>query len=340
MQNVEPLTRFICDTILMPKDIDLVAQASQFDLGTLLRRASHNRVLYLLVQNLLYADLSSWEPTLCDVLFESRKPLAKLADTLAFLSATLPTVGIDYLVVKTYKYIPYVTFDVDVLVRPEQFEHTKQVFAEKGLSILRHPGESFRKQSNCEREDLLRIDLHQGFYWQESSYLDEDLVWEQPVHRRVGTIEMPTPSLEIEVLLNIAHLLYERRYLTLLDLIYFREAVEEGCRWEMIEARAQEYGWKRSLDIFRSIFDALIEQVWGLEATGPKIELPVQISLPYMIPLRQVWGFFIEKIQATRTIPWFDVAYYHFATGRYYLTGRARLPFYLHWYPMDKLSRS
>jgi len=340
MQKLEPLTHFICKSVLPTDRTVTEVKANRFRLKDLLHRASHNRVLYLLSRNLLHAGFSSWELALHTVLSAGEERLAKLSDTLAFLEATLPAVGIDYLVVKTYKYVPYVTFDVDVLVRPEQFDYAKRTFAEKGLSILKHPGESFRKQSNCEREDLLRIDLHQGFYWQGFSYLDTDLVWEQPVHRQIGDIRTPTPSVEVEVLLNIVHLLYERRYVTLLDLIYFRRAFQEGCHWEMIQAQARKYGWGRSLQSLRATLNSLTEYVWDTEIAGPKARLPANTRLPYMIPLWQVWGFFFEKARAARSIPWFDFAYYHFATARYYLTGRARLPFYLHWYPVDRFSVS
>jgi hypothetical protein len=332
------LTETVCKSVLQTDYVVPEGKTNKSDLDDLLRRASHNRVLYIMAQNLLRIGPAPWEVTLQDVVLEGEKRLNKLSDTLVFLASTLPTVGIDYLVVKTYRYVPYVTFDVDVLVWPEQFENTKQVFAKERLAILKHPGESVRKQSNCERKDLLRIDLHQGFYWQGFSYLDADLAWQDPVYRQIEGIEAPIPSIEVEVLLNIVHLLYERRYVTLLDLIYFRQASQEGCRWEIIQTQARKYGWEHSLQNFRAILNSLTERVWDTEIAGPKAKLPTKTNLPYMIPPWQVWGFFFEKARATRSIPWFDFAYYHYATARYYLTGQARLPFYLHWYPIDRFS--
>ena len=338
--KMESITRFICDTVLFAKDSNIANRAENFDLVTLARRASHARVLYLLTKNLLDCEVHSWEPALLSIISEGEKQLYTLSATLDFISTTLPAAGIDYLVVKTYKYVPYITFDVDLLVRPEQYEATKLIFAQEGFSILKHPGESFRKQCNCERDDLLRIDLHQGFYWQQFTYLDEDLIWKQPIYRKMRTIKIPTPSLEIEVLLNIVHLLFERRYVTLLDLIYFQKAIDEGFRWEVIEGQAQKYGWRRSLHFFRNVVNELITEVWGVDIGMSEIVLPAHTSLPFMMSPWSVWGIFIEKICATGTISWFDLAYYHFITVRYYFTGRKRLPFYLHWYSMEKLSRT
>jgi hypothetical protein len=320
---------------------------SQANWSRILHKASHNRVLYMFVAGLLHATDASGRPGvgpgLKRVLESGRRWLDKLGNSVAFVVNTLSNASVPFLVVKTYKYVPFVTLDVDVLVHPPDFEAAKEAFVEHGAALYRHPGESVRKQVICKRPDTLKIDLHQGFFWQGSSYLDMESPWQATREQEIEGVLCPIPNETVELLLHLVHMLYERRYVTLLDLLFLRRiSANESLAWDRIWAEARRYRWDRTLQRFLPIVNGINNALFPGEPLfpdAPERTPPTKaLTLPYLLPPTVVWAGFWDMLTRRGQISLFEVLYYPFATARYYLTGRRRLPYYLHWFPLHELS--
>ncbi len=350
MRSVEdPFVKYVLPVVIDREKNggDHLEEIKDATFDRLITQASHNRILYLWVSRLmnpstqLFALSNKQKQRLDKLLAIGENKLTQLQKTLFFINDTLGEREIPFLVVKTYKPVSYITFDVDLLVTPEEFEATKLALERGGCQIRKHPGESVRKQVNCVKEELLTIDLHQGFFWQGFHYLDQEFVWNSSQYKNIQGVTVPIPRLEVELALAIIHTLYERRYITLLDMLFLRHLDQEGLSLALVNEQAVKYGWYKSGRRFLEIVNSLNqlihlgEKKGGLfqtENTTDNASSLGSVKWPYFIPWPSVLGFFSEMIRSTGRIPWFDIAYYFFATGRWYLKGKKRLPFYLHWY--------
>lgn len=314
----------------------------------LINLASRNRVLFYFCQQLLqHKNLPISEEQqiyLKKIHDQGSVWQGRLKRTVSFILDTFSRHGIPFLIVKTDRLIPYVTYDVDLLVRPEDFEKTKEMLASLG-ELGRHPGKQSQKQVNFFGDELLTIDIHKGFYWQGFSYVDEQLAWKNQRSARLEDIEYPAPCLEIELILEFAHLIYERRYITILDLYFLDSLLKQGLDVNLIGQQVVQFSWRYSFLAMFDILHALANEVFpgepwnafsrqigktfGLKRRKKTIG---RIDLPFLLSPIIVSRFFWEKISASKKMRLWDMAYYCYATTRYFLSGRKRFPYYIEWF--------
>lgn len=313
-----------------------------------LSKASQNRVLYAFCKNLVdkRQDLLSPKSTenLSRIIKYGDKWLSKLQNTLLFLDRVFSDNHIKYIIAKTYRPISYVTYDVDVFVRPIDYSKAAEVLKSMGYAG-KHPGKQAKKQVNLFIPNLLVIDLHKGFSWQGHCYFDESLIWTDVKQRMIADVLCPVPRPEIDVLLGIAHILFERRYITLLDLILVRE-FQKQVNWNFLIKQSEKYHWKFSLVNLLDILNYINYSLDGEESDFLQdFNIPQQFSsfrvekpsMPFFLPLSYVFQVFYEKTGSIIRLPGWDLAYYFFTTARYYITCRRRLPYYVEWAPLEDL---
>jgi len=345
-QNLDPTTQTILRGI--NQTIGHINYGN-VDWDRTLRQASLNRVLYLFSRNLLEgASPSPLLENLELIVSEGDRWLNELRKNLEFISVSFSQAAIPFLIIKTYRNLPYVTFDVDVLVRPEDFGKAERVLQESGAKLEYF---SPKKQTNIEISPLLKIDLHKDLYWQDSTFLDLDFVWKQPRTQKIEAVACPIPNLEAELALTIAHTLYERLHLTLLEFLFIKSAWEQ-VKWETISFQAIKHGWERAFCRFISIFNQLDQKVYppleqkekdllsSFQENGlkiPKVKIRSPVSFPYLYPALyglEVWG---ETLLRKRCPPLYEGSYYLFALFRYHLSNKQRVPMYDHWFSFDRL---
>lgn len=275
-------------------------------------KLSNNRMLF-------YTLRSSKKDKLTNYYFRIGKHwINKLKKTLIFLDSFFRKHHISYLIVKTYKHIPYVTFDVDVLVKERDFIKSITLFKNQHFDLGKHPGKQSLKQINLFKNGFLTIDLHKGFFWQGKQFFDEQLAWVKTRSAKISDINVSIPNNFIEVLLNLAHILHERRYITYLDYFFLIKELKTIDKTGLLK-QADKYAWGSSLRDLLSIID-FIKVNYG------------SINFPYMLPFRLSLKTFTERYKKTRYFPKFDFFYFLFTTLRYYITNKKRLPYYNHWF--------
>jgi hypothetical protein len=306
-------------------------------LKKLLAIASKNRVIYAFCQSLVANDNIHISPqaktNVLTIIKTGHQWLSLLRNTLAFTRQVLFDEKIPFLIVKMYEPNQYVTYDVDVVVHPESYSNAINIFKNKIL-IGEHPGKQKKTQTDFFSPKFLTIDLHSGFSWQGQVYFDKELIWKNVNFEEIQGISCYVPSVEVKFLLAMAHLLFERRYITLLDILYINYLLNKKPDFKTINNQLNNYGW------CHSAFSLLLDIKNILEALRYESDLGAScqiLSLPFMLPLPRVLKIFTEKAGHINRIPKWDLSYYFFTTARYYLSLRNRLPYYLEWTPLGDI---
>jgi len=344
----------------------------------LLKRASSNHLLYFFVERLLGEEKLKTPKTIVSKLGlikkEAETHLLKLKQTTNLVTSALVKAKIPFLIIKTMKDIPYVTFDVDLLVKMKDFDRCQKALnmaAKKNLirrkttplaprltlfkflkadlpRALKINLKPFRKRIGKERhldfQKLLRIDLYGNLLWQGSRFIDESLIWKK---RKIGTIQgikCPIPSTEIEVALAIVHTINERRYISLMDFLFIKKRCA-NVDWDLLLAQAKKYKWEKLLLRFVTIFNGLNRKLFPNEVKPAivikhkvdEFKIRGPLSMSFMYPLRYGLETFWYSVRITSTIPIFEILYFVYAKIRHYLSGKEKVPVYIHWFPFDKL---
>jgi hypothetical protein len=322
------------------------ADLEDTDWDRVLRLASLNRVLYVFARN-LQSDVHIAKPpslsrNLDTVIAEGNRWLARLKATLEFVNSTLSAASIPYLCVKTDRQPSYVTFDVDILVKPEDFEKTlKTMQKEGGQTRMFTP----KDEADVDLPGLLRIDLHRGFYCRKSEYISSDLMWENPLKKKIQGVVCPVPDITAELALMVAHSIHERFHVPLLELLFLKK-MSPRVDWSIMLEQADRFGWGKAARQYIAIINGLGAVAFndrGLlipvsSPDIPRLTLKGKVSLPFMFPFSYSANIFRERRQNNRPVSLFDIGYYLlFTRARYHYTRKLRVPMYWHWYPLEKL---
>lgn len=309
----------IIDFLILGKKINLASGEED----SILKKASENRVLYELCTRGKGAEIFKSVSKIDQIIKEGDFYLGKLTATLKYINKEFTA---DKLVVKTNKIHRYITYDVDLLVKNPKF------FVNK-LQISAHPQNKKRKQTNLVGKGLLTIDLHSGFHWQGSEYLDIKKVWLHPQKVSIRDVAVLTPSREAEILINLAHLLFERRYLTILEFWYFFDEFKKGLNLGFIFNQVKDYQWTESLQTALAALETLAREFTGEKGIFSDNILPRRsVCFPFFFSLNEVLTIFKEKFVKKKEFPMYDIGYYLFATLKYYLSGKKNLPYYKEWH--------
>jgi hypothetical protein len=314
-----------------------------------LRRASTNRILYAFAIAVLRAPNipkpSQLIKNLTLIVAGAENYLSKLEATLKVVCRYFSETNIPFLIVKTRRDLPYVTLDVDVLVTPNDFPKAGTMLRLAGAKLT-----TDERKSECSAwlPGLLRIDLHKGFFWQGSSYLDSFLPWEDLRSQDICNVRCPTPSLDIEVLLAIAHTIGERLHIPYLEFLFIKNA-SRSVNWETIADQAARYRWHKSLVRFASIVNMLHRRLYPSEQEPlitlrdskldiSSLQVRTRVGMPYLYPVSYAIETFLERWNPTKpTDLLFDLGYYLFAKVRFHCSGKLRVPIYRDWFDFDQL---
>lgn len=291
----------------------------------ILIEAEKNRLLLPIAKNL----------GLTDIIKEGQIWIEKLGNTNKFIEQTLGP-KISYLITRTYKYVEYVTFDVDLFVSSSAFSETIKLFQKAGCQIESHDfslgGRIAGAQVNVRKENLLTIDLHRDFTWQKRKFLDTNLLFNNTRSKKTNGIIVNIPSAEVEFLLCLADIGHERFNITLLDLIWLEGLSKEISNWQYFFDQPKKYGWNKVFLAICRIINGLSIEVYGKQII-PEVGFNQKAKqLPYFLPIDICWLSYLENIVNNHMLPITSFAYMHYCRLRYYLSSNKRMPYYDEWY--------
>lgn len=346
---IEKYSKIIVDVILKKDELKPIDWDS-IDFVKLLVQASHNRLLYRFASNLLDSGIDmpdEHREILMDVVKEGEKSLGVATKTINIIDDVLKKENLDYLIVKTFKYLDYVTFDMDFLVRYEDFEKVIEAFKKHDVKVTPHPNPQSQglHQKNCFRKGTLTMDLHRKFFWLGVDHIDLEYVWGAPTKREMYGVNCLVPNLETDFLLHNKQLVNERGYITLLDFLAVKYANDEGLDWEAIVEQIFKYKWDGAFFVLMGWLNYMHREIFGEDMVDVskhfkkkhRVMSKKELKLPLIYPVWDVMNVFKEIAFKQKHIPYFEFAYYFFAMGRYLI--KNRFPFYDHWYNFNKLGR-
>ncbi len=212
---------------------------------------------------------------------------------------------IDYIFHKSTGQFPYMSDNLDVLVKNSDFKKAGSILLEIGYVNLRNIQEAhkgfYRKFAGD--EVMVPIHLHERVCWG-VPFEDNEHLWNNyRISRDVPIVHYP--DCEDCILINIAHSFLEDHEIKIFDLLAIRNSLQNRhVDWEYIIRTAKEMKWEHSLytalimfdHIYKGLFDkALIPEEIYAESRryvksrkwiNDKLEkiLTKEISMPFVIP--------------------------------------------------------
>lgn len=346
---IEKYSKIIVEVILERKDLKEI-DWNDIDFVRLLVQASHNRLLYKFAKNLLASSIdmpAGHRDVLVDICAKGEKNFQATRDTILLLEDVFKKEGLDHLIVKTFKYLDYITFDIDFLVRYKDFEKVLDVLEKHGIRVTPHPNPRSQglHQRNCFKTGMLNMDLHRKFFWLGIDHIDLDFVWSNTEERVIAGAKCQVPNLETDFLLHNKQLVYERGYITLLDFLAVKYANDEGLNWDAIMEQVFKHKWDGAFFTLMGWLNYMHREIFGEEMVdlskyfkkGNCKRNRKVLKLPLIYPLTGMWMVFKEIVFKHKHVPIIGFMYYHFAMARYLL--KNRFPFYDHWYDFNKLGK-
>jgi len=171
----------------------------------------------------------------------NQKEGVKFRTTLDYVSSMFQNEGFDYMLIKLYRNVPVVPKDIDVLIRKDQIQDVVDAFKKKGFKVR-----SFSDaEVNCEKEGFLKVDLYEGFYYLNHSFLDSDFIWNNPRTVWISNVKCLIPNVEADLLSTLLHSLFGHRSMNLLDFLYAKSLLhQETLDFELMNNQANKHGWE------------------------------------------------------------------------------------------------
>lgn len=211
-------------------------------------------------------------------------------DTIKFIDSAFRNNGIDYLVVKTYKDIPFLTQDIDIFVKKESFQKAINILKEQGsqklsisfvnqmvFKILYQPEEIYTKTG------LLKIDMYRDLSWIRTPSFDYEFIWDKPREINMDNVKFKVPNYEADLISLIAHSLFWHGDIILLDFLYIDWLLEKPLNWSLLLEQTEKYGWKTGFLNTISEIKRIKEILYSKDAEKLSLRFPYRFSLCYLL---------------------------------------------------------
>lgn len=269
------------------------AALTEINLPKLLQASCRNKLAYQMAYQALHED--NYHPLLEEVVLAGKRNLELQRQTMEFISRTLGDEGIEFLIIKSYKALPYITADIDIMVKEPQYKATVRILQARGAyhneRLHRIPLPPFIENrlkraagANLLKDGLLEMDVYQNTTWTGWLCLDNEFIWRETRTVDICGVKCLIPGREADLLLSLAHVIFCHGSINLLDFLYMNDLLEKITNFDELFLEAEKYHWSQALR-------ALISRMQLLYQTctySPEIMHPV--SFPYLIPLHIIFN--------------------------------------------------
>lgn len=293
---------FFVDEIYRKKHKDFLKgkKFTEDEIGQIIDVAIDNKLEYYFCTQLVktYHNFLKFE-RVNNTIEEGKKCMQIEKKTLDFFSSNLDKMDVEFLAIKTFKEVPFITRDVDLLVKKEDYAKVLRLFKEKKLRKV--GGKYFPYIDKLRlgaadfwKEGLINIDLYLDVPWYNFPSFSDEFLWNGAKKIDVYGVKCLVPKKEVDLLTFISSSLYTDGKITLLDIIYMNHLIRSGIDLQMLKTELKKYGWSTQffevLILIKRIYDSIIDD-------EIETELKFPINLGFLIVLRSVWGPLIAKIR-------------------------------------------
>jgi hypothetical protein len=212
--------------------------------------------------------------------------------------------GLPLMTIKSFLPFPYVDSNLDLLTgKPDKLKDYIRLLIKSGyrrywnLADIREP----MKQMYFKQDIKLRLHLHSAISWNGIVCLSFEQVWNRRRLWKTSGGNVYIPSIEDELLIMAAHALFENKYVSLHELLYWKKLVEGDVDWKYIFNISESYGWQHGMIFFTSTMIQLVKLLGmrtNLDHSFPQVSLSASVLFPYVIPARQNWNVTGRKLAA------------------------------------------
>lgn len=214
--------------------------------------------------------------------------------------------NIDYIFHKSIGKFPYLSDNLDILVKQKDFKRAGEILVEVGYVNLRNIQEEhkeFYRKFDGERV-VCPIHLHERVCWS-VPYEDNEHLWDNYLTASDDEL-LHYPSYDDSILINTAHCFLEDHLIKVYDLLTIKKCLDKiNVNWEYIYETAEKLSWRQSLHTGFIIFNHLHYELFQVEMFSEKIKkdswdcvnkrgwisrklkrviLPQKIKTPFRIP--------------------------------------------------------
>jgi hypothetical protein len=243
----------VCRNIYQPPGIEHVAPRPEgHDLEKVIRLARDNGLLYHLVRS-VFSIYENAEPDMRRLIERDSIAHEQYSSSLyKSLCNVDKLLGSDnYLVIKTIYSYPRITKDLDILVR--DLEGSLLKFQKEGYS---HTFEEPPYKQTVAKNGVLSTTLHQRVAWRDVVPVDTEFLWQNPRRTELDGLEVQIPSIDADLITNIAHIPFESLYLNLGDALHLFRLFKEA-NWRDIIAQAKINNWFKTLTRIMALMNGL-----------------------------------------------------------------------------------
>ena len=189
----------------------------------------------------------------------------------------------NYVLLKTFRNYPYLTHDVDILVK--DFNKAKNLFRNKGFSSELPWYELI--EFSTHKKGLLEIEVYDKFGYGSMKLIDSDFLWKKRRNVKIEGINTWTPSPEGDILSLIARMNFQMYKIGLGDILYIFTCSKEAD-WTSMIYQTKKYKWYKSFSKSISVLNMIHRELFGKPAiTEKKFGLTkIQFNLPYIVTMQ------------------------------------------------------
>lgn len=205
----------INEAILEGRDvnIDLVKKDASF-----YKYLLNNRVAFYYSRN-LSTNSTAYEKAIIKRGLEFNN---KYYETLSFIVKTCEENKLDYMLFKTHRYIDEaVDGDIDLLVKPDDFNRFMEVFESAGFACE----EDEPQKGKCVKKGFLDIEPHVNISWRSNTFLNSKSLWDDSVTKSFRDIKVRCCTPKIELFAAAGELYYSPEYIDLHRILAGKELV-------------------------------------------------------------------------------------------------------------------
>jgi len=235
---------------------------SSLDFGKLMESAVRNNMLCHAARELFLEDrdldykvvlLLKKVIELCD------KEIDKIKSAVTVLEDSLD----DYVSIKTCKAFPRIPDDLDVYVR----DFDRAVSRLKSSLVVLEWNEQL-KEALFGSDQIAKIHVHSRIGWAGAVFIDNELLSVRPNRAAFHGLEVTVPNNEAELLINMAHINYEKLSFDITDLLHIYRLAGQ-VNWEVVQAQIAKHHWKKSFERTAKLLDGIH---WTLYADASPFE--------------------------------------------------------------------
>jgi len=260
-----------------------------------IKLASRNKMLYHATKRLLEDKRVTLEPEVAEYILHLKEVeeavFPAFHRTLELVSASLGDEP--YLLSKTYRVFPYVTHDVDLVVK--DMTRVKELFIKSGLNY--QPMANPKALWFPDEAGLLEIEVYQRIMPGPMVFMDDSLPWSGSREMVVESVKTRLPSVEAEILNFLAEMGFRLYELLIGDMLHIYKVAPQA-NWKLMAEQARKYEWleqfHNGVAVLNSFHRQLYREPSPMEEYFPTVT-QAKLDLPYVTPLPQVARALMRK---------------------------------------------